>query len=59
MGLRGPLAYNAASFIGTGLGTIFRFWAYRKWVFLAPAGASAPPPLPDAPGVPRLPAVGA
>lgn len=24
LGLKGPLAYNAASFIGTGLGTVFR-----------------------------------
>ncbi len=55
MGLRGPLAYNAASFIGTGLGTIFRFWAYRKWVFLAPEDASASPPLPNAPGFPDYP----
>ncbi len=55
MGLRGPLAYNAASFIGTGLGTIFRFYAYRKWVFLAPAGAAAPAPLPDAPAFPDYP----
>jgi putative flippase GtrA len=37
LGMKGPLAYNAASFFGTGLGTIFRFYAYRKWVFLAPA----------------------
>ena len=37
LGLKGPLAYNAASVVGTGLGTIFRFYAYRKWVFLAPA----------------------
>ena len=35
--LKGPLAYNAASFIGTGLGTVFRWYAYRKWIFLAPA----------------------
>ncbi|HVT66366.1 MAG TPA: GtrA family protein [Trebonia sp.] len=56
MGLRGPLEYNAASFVGTGLGTIFRFWAYRKWVFLAPgqpSGAAAPaqetPAFPDYP----------
>jgi putative flippase GtrA len=55
MGLRGPLAYNAASFIGTGLGTIFRFYAYRKWVFLAPAGAAAQSPLPDAPAFPDYP----
>ena len=55
MGLRGPLEYNAASFIGTGLGTIFRFYAYRKWVFLAPEGASAATPLPDAPAFPDYP----
>ncbi len=37
MGLRGTIEYNAASVLGTGLGTIFRFYAYRKWVFTAPA----------------------
>jgi putative flippase GtrA len=38
LGLAGdPIAYNAASVLGTALGTIFRFYAYRKWVFLAPA----------------------
>jgi len=42
LGLAGPLAYNAASFIGTGIGTIFRWYAYRKWVFLAPAGQPLP-----------------
>ncbi|HMD95018.1 MAG TPA: GtrA family protein [Trebonia sp.] len=41
LGLKGPLAYNAASVVGTGLGTIFRFYAYRKWVFLAPDEQSA------------------
>src|SRR5215813_7342209 len=39
------IAYNLASIIGTGLGTIFRFWAYRKWVFLAPV-------VPNEPAVP-------
>jgi putative flippase GtrA len=43
LGLKDPLAYNAASLLGTGLGTIFRFYAYRKWVFLAPAEQPAPP----------------
>jgi putative flippase GtrA len=42
LGMKGPLAYNAASVFGTGLGTIFRFYAYRKWVFLAPAEQPAP-----------------
>jgi len=33
--LKGTLAYNAASVAGTGLGTIFRYFSYKKWVFLA------------------------
>lgn len=37
LGLKGTLAYNAASILGTGLGTIFRYFAYKKWVFLEPA----------------------
>jgi len=35
LGLKGALAYNAASVVGTGLGTIFRYFSYKKWVFLA------------------------
>ena len=32
-----PLAYNiAGNLIGTGLGTIWRFWSFKKWVFLEP-----------------------
>ncbi|MFD2083313.1 Putative flippase GtrA (transmembrane translocase of bactoprenol-linked glucose) [Actinopolymorpha cephalotaxi] len=35
--LHGPLAYNlSANVVGLGLGTLFRFWAYQKWVFLPP-----------------------
>jgi putative flippase GtrA len=33
--LKGHLAYNAASVLGTGLGTIFRYFSYKKWVFTA------------------------
>lgn len=33
--LKHVLAYNAASVVGTGLGTIFRYFSYKKWVFLA------------------------
>jgi putative flippase GtrA len=40
--LKGPVSYNLASLVGTGLGTIFRYFAYRKWVFLAPAAQPAP-----------------
>jgi hypothetical protein len=27
--------YNVALVVGTGLGTLFRFWSYRKWVWVA------------------------
>jgi putative flippase GtrA len=36
MGQHGQIAYNIASFLGTGFGTIFRYFAYKRWVFLAP-----------------------
>jgi putative flippase GtrA len=51
LGYKSALAYNAASVLGTGLGTIFRYLSYRKWVFLAPA-AIAVPAVPVAPAVP-------
>ena len=36
IGLTSPLADNiSANVIGLGLGTLFRFWSYRKWVFPA------------------------
>jgi len=41
LGLKGTLAYNAASVIGTGFGTIFRYFSYKKWVFLADAPGAA------------------
>jgi putative flippase GtrA len=37
LGLHGAVAYNLASVAGTGFGTVFRYWSYKKWVFLAPA----------------------
>src|SRR5580700_3232715 len=35
--MKSELAYNAASVVGTGFGTIFRYFAYKRWVFLADA----------------------
>ncbi|GAB3724729.1 GtrA family protein [Nocardiopsis nanhaiensis] len=36
LGLDGPLAQNiAGNVVGVGLGTLFRFFAYRTWVFPA------------------------
>src|SRR5271154_2621755 len=42
--MKSELAYNLASVVGTGFGTIFRYFAYKKWVFLAgrPGPAEAP-----------------
>jgi putative flippase GtrA len=34
--MRDPLSYNISLIIGTALGTLFRFWSYKKWVFLPP-----------------------
>jgi putative flippase GtrA len=37
LGLTGTLAFNiSGNVVGTGLGTIFRFWAYKRYVFLHP-----------------------
>ncbi len=44
---RGTLALNFAAFIGIGIGTLFRFWTYRRFVFvnepdIAPTAESVP-----------------
>lgn len=49
LGLTGPLAYNiSANVVGLGLGSLFRFWSYKRWVFL-------PPELPEVDPVTGLP----
>lgn len=49
LGFSGPLADNvAANVIGLGLGTLFRFWSYRKWVF--PAEQPRLQPVPQGAG---------
>jgi putative flippase GtrA len=57
LGLHSQLEYNAASVIGTGLATIFRYFAYRQWVFTAPAEEStfAPTAAAEADPVPDYP----
>jgi putative flippase GtrA len=56
LGMRSTFDYNVASVIGSGLGTMFRFYAYRKWVFLAPqqpaAAAEAVPGAAEFPDYP-------
>jgi len=39
VGQTGRLAYNFANMTGIVLGTLFRFWSYRKWVWAAPQPA--------------------
>jgi putative flippase GtrA len=36
MGMSGRLWYSVANLIGIGLGTLFRFWSYRKWIWVPP-----------------------
>ncbi len=43
--IHGLLALNVAKTIGLGLATVFRFWAYRTFVF-RPAPAAAPATVP-------------
>jgi len=40
-GLKAKIWYNVALVVGTGLGTLFRFWSYRKWVWTAPGAPGA------------------
>jgi putative flippase GtrA len=37
--MKGTLALNASLIVGIGLGTIFRLFTYRRWVFLATPAA--------------------
>jgi hypothetical protein len=37
LGQHSALAYNISStLVGTAFGTVWRFWSFRKWVFLEP-----------------------
>jgi putative flippase GtrA len=62
-GLQGKLWYNLANLTGIGLGTLFRFWSYRKWVWRTQEPAAGMPaaghPLSPAPGSPEAAVAGA
>ncbi|TYB59747.1 GtrA family protein [Nonomuraea sp. PA05] len=34
LNLHDALSFNIANIVGVGLGTLFRYWSYKKWVFL-------------------------
>jgi putative flippase GtrA len=40
-GMTGKFSLNVALFLGICLGTLFRFWSYRKWVWIAPTACPA------------------
>ncbi len=63
MGLSARIWYTVANFAGIGIGTVFRFWSYRKWIWVTPEAhlarlrrgrhrmgrtAPVPPPMPPA-----------
>jgi len=39
LGMTDKLSLNVALLLGICLGTLFRFWSYRKWVWKAPTAA--------------------
>jgi putative flippase GtrA len=56
--LNGKVWYNVANLAGIGLGTLFRFWSYRKWVWRTQEPTSGVPasghhPVSAAPGFPE------
>jgi putative flippase GtrA len=47
LNLRGAVADNiSANVIGLGLGTLFRFWSYRRWVFPEDTAEADEPAIP-------------
>jgi putative flippase GtrA len=54
LGLTDKFSYNIALFIGIALGTLFRFWSYRVWVWRAvpPEDAAGTAGLPETIGPP-------
>lgn len=59
LGLESAVFYNISLVIGTGVATLFRFWSYKKWVFLPASAPSVDPAsgLPEAPGAPEGPGI--
>jgi putative flippase GtrA len=51
LGLTDKISYNLALIVGTGAATLFRYWSYKKWVFLAPTPAE--PPVEPVTGLPE------
>jgi putative flippase GtrA len=41
-GLSGRIWYTVANLVGIGIGTLFRFWSYRKWIWVRPEELTTP-----------------
>jgi putative flippase GtrA len=50
LSLTDKFSYNVALLLGIALGTLFRFWSYRKWVWRAHRAGRAPAVVEDQPG---------
>lgn len=44
LGLQDPVSNNVGNLVGIGLGSLFRFWAYRRFVFREPLQPDADRP---------------
>ena len=49
LNIRTGLAFNTEQVLGIGVATLFRYWAYKKWVFLPPTA----PPVDPRTGLPE------
>lgn len=47
LGMEGRVALNVNAFVGIGLGTLLRFWAYRRFVFSGDPDLASPPAGPQ------------
>jgi len=47
LGFDDTLSLNIANIIGVGIGTVFRFWSYKRWVFLSHDRIAAARPTAD------------
>jgi putative flippase GtrA len=54
LGQQSTIAFNVSLVLGTGVATLFRFWSYKKWVFLPPTA----PPVDPHTGLPGATATG-
>lgn len=55
LGFTSALALNTALILGIGLGTLFRWWSYRRWVWVEPRDETAEGAMSGGPRAPAAP----